>query len=389
MINSLLQGYDLAVKSALYNKFASILEIDTHYEIDLVNLVDNSIIILGNFASGFPAGDNVDIQSSTDNDGTYTVVSVAYADGKTTIVLTETLSSTTADGTIYRSEETNINLGVFQFPKEGAQRFAAEKRGETFLEFINFWRMGASFSWARNRTPLARRGMWLDIDGSGKNTTHVKAVPIDLNYNAWFWSKDLDKIYKVIEDYVFWQQNDPKISVLYNDIYELRPDIHFGEIVDESTVAEQYQEGIIYVYKMPIKVDGWVLKGDSFKTIHKIKVTFYDKNDITDYSEIIVEDTDQDTEMEAALRFFSRAVYNISSVDRSAHSIGIVGNFEADFAIGDKITIWNSSTDPITQKSNDGTYTIASDGAVYVGDKTIVVVDEVLNSSIADGTIYK
>jgi len=294
MADSILQGYDLAVKVALYSKFATILGIDTQ-----------------------------------------------------------------------------------------SQRVAAEKRGETFLEFINFWRMGASFSWARNRTPLSRRGMWLNnVSSKGLQTVHVKAVPVDLNYNAWFWSKDLDKIYQVIEDYVFWQQNSPKVSLTYDDTYELTPDIHFGEIVDESTVGEQYSQGITYVYKMPIKVDAWVLKGLSSKLIHKIKVTFYDKDDITDYSEIIVEDSNQDTEMEAALRFFSRAIYDISSINLVQNSITISGNFVDDFAAGDKITIWNST-------DNNGIYTIASAAATYVNSQTIVVVDEALSSTTADGTIYK
>ena len=66
MANTLLQGYDLAVKAALYNKFASHLGIDTE-------------------------------------------------------------SSIEAD---------NINLGIQQYPKEVAQRIIAEKRGETYLEFV-------------------------------------------------------------------------------------------------------------------------------------------------------------------------------------------------------------------------------------------------------------
>jgi len=313
MSNSFLQGYDLAVKTILYNRFASILGIDT--------------------------------QSS--------------------------------------SKEENINLGVFQFPKEVAQRISAQKRSQTYLEFINFWRMSASFSWSRNRTPLSRRGMWIaNTEAAKLNTVHVEAVPIDLNYNAWFWSKDLNKIYQVIEDYIFWQQDNPKISLLYNDLYELTPDLHFGEIVDESTIGEQYTEGVIYTYKMPIKLDAWVLKSTSVKTIHKIKVTLYDKDDVTDYSEIITEDSNQDTEMEAALRFFSKAIYDIFSISLVDNSITISGNFVSDFVVGDKITI-QGSTD------NNNVYTVASAGATYVDSQTKVVVDETLASEIADGTIYK
>ena len=308
MSDSFLQSYDLAIKTILYDKFASILGIDT--------------------------------QSS--------------------------------------SEEDNINLGVIQFPKEVAQRVAAEKRGETFLEFINFWRVGASFSWARNRTPLSRRGLWITTSEDGADTIQVKATPIDLSYDAWFWSKDLDKIYQVIETYVFWQQDNPNISLLYNDTYELTPDLHFGEIVDESTVPDQYSQGVMYVYRMPIKLDAWVLKDLSFKTIYKIKFTLRDKDEVTDYEEIIVEDSDQNTELEAALRFSREAIYNIHEINLSNNSMSILGSFAADFAEGQKIKIADST-------DNDGGYTVAS--ASYVDAKTVVIVDEALVSATADGII--
>jgi hypothetical protein len=309
MANSLLQGYDLAIKAVLYSKFASILGIDTESSV----------------------------------------------------------------------EDQNINLGIFQFPKDVAKRIAAEKRGQTYLEFINFWRRGASFSWERNRSPLSKRGLW--VSSQDGTTTHVKATPIDLRYDAWFWSKDLDKIYKVMEDYVFWQHEYPKVTLLYNDLYELTPDLHFGEIVDESVVAEQFEQGIEYIYRMPITLDGWVLKGDAFKIISKIKVTFYDKDDVTDYEEIIVEDSNQNTELEAALRFFSKAIYEINAVSLLDNSISIRGNFVSDFSIGQKISVWNST-------NNNGNYTISSAGATYANGLTKIVVDETLVSETADGTIY-
>lgn len=309
-MDSFLCSYDLAIKTVLYSKFASILGIDT--------------------------------QSS--------------------------------------SEETNINRGIFQIPRSVAPRIAAEKRGQTFLEFINFWRVGASFSWARNRTPLSRRGMWTATSADGADSIHVKAIPIDLSYDAWFWSKDLDKIYQVIEEYVFWQQDNPNISLLYNDKYELTPDLHFGEIVDESTVGEQFEQGIIYVYRMPIKLDAWILKGLSFKTIYKIRLTVRDKDEITNYEEIMIEDSDQDTELEAALRFSREAIYNIYDIDLSNRSIGILGSFADDFTVGQRIKIVDST-------DNDNVYTVASASYVDEMNKTVVIVDEALVSATVDGTI--
>ena len=312
-MDSLLYSYDLAIKYALYNKFASILEID---------------------------------QSS--------------------------------------SEEDNINLGVFQVPKAVAQRVAAEKRGQTYLEFINFWGVGASFSWSRNRTPLSRRnrGMWVATSKDGADTVQIRAVPIDLSYDAWFWSKDRDKIYQVIEDYVFWQQDDPNILIRYNDEYDLTPDLHFGEIVDESTVPEQYSQGVIHVCRMPIKLDAWILKKDpSFsKTIYKIRLTIRDKDEVTDYGEIMIEDSDQNTELEAALRFSREAIYNIYEVDPSTNSISILGSFADDFTEGQRIKIVDSV-------DNDDIYTVVRASYVDETDITAVTVDEALDSAMVDGLV--
>ena len=81
----------------------------------------------------------------------------------------------------------NINKGVVQIPVEIAMRELAEKRGETFLEFINFWRVGTSPSMSRQRTPAARRGLYVaNTDDDKSGTIHIKAMPIDLNYNIWF-----------------------------------------------------------------------------------------------------------------------------------------------------------------------------------------------------------
>lgn len=279
------------------------------------------------------------------------------------------------------SEIINMNLGVFQIPKDAALRIAAEKRGETFLEFINYWRAGAAFSWARNRTSVSRRGFQVTTSEDGADSIHVKAVPIDLSYNAWFWSKDLDKIYQVIEKYIFWQQNNPNITLTYNDAFELKPDLHFGEIVDESTIGEQFSKGIIYVYRMPIQLDAWIFDSDTTsKVIHKIRLTLRDQDEITNFPEIYVEDSDQDTEMEAALRFSRAAIYNISAVDLDGNSIGILGSFATDFVADQKIKIVDST-------DNDDIYTIVEATYDSGTDTTTVIVAEALTSATADGTV--
>lgn len=274
----------------------------------------------------------------------------------------------------------NINKGVVQCPQSIALREIAEKRGETFLEFINFWRMTTSPSWSRQRTPVARRGFYAATDDEDKtDTKHIKAMPVDLNYNVWFWSKDLDKVYQCIEEYVFWQQNDPNLILNYDNKYQLELDLHFGEIVDESSIEEKYTTGILFIYKLPIKIDGWIFKGVSYKTIKKIIFTGYDKDDVTNCLEIVVEDTDQNTELEAALRMFRRNLYGILEIELPS-TIVIPGNFADNFSVGDKI-IWENST------SNDGIYTVVS--ATDVSNNTKIVVAETIASSVANGDIYK
>jgi len=279
------------------------------------------------------------------------------------------------------SQEENINKGIVQIPKEIALRAIAEKRGANFLEFINFWRVGTGPSWNRQRTVVARRGLWMSESDDKVTTIHVKGQPVDLNYNVWFWSKDLDKVYQVIEEYIFWQQNNPKITILYDDKWELTPDLHFGEIVDESTVPEQYERGLIFVYKMPIKIDGWVLKGLSFKTITKVILKVYDKDDVTSYSEIVVEDSDQNKELEAALRMFSRALYAIYSVDLSNNSVTLPDDRSSDFSIGDEVFIENST-------SNNGVYTV-SNVALSEGRTVLTLVESLESDSGAFGNLYK
>jgi len=279
------------------------------------------------------------------------------------------------------SEEGNINEGIVQAPKEVALRAVSEKRGEDFLEFINFWRMSTSPSWSRQRTPVARRGLWLaNTDNNKTDTTHVKAVPADLNYNVWFWSKSLDKVYQCIEEYMFWQHDDPNLKLKYNDLYEIEPDLHFGEIVDESTVDDMYSRGLIFTFKMPIKIDAWILKGLSFKTINKIVLTMYDKDSVTDYSEIVVEDSYQDVELEAFLRMFRKKLYAILGIDLENNSIIIPNDRVSDFTIGETIFVRNST-------ANNGMYTVVSTS--FVDPNTEVKVLEPLVDDTANGNIYK
>jgi len=279
-------------------------------------------------------------------------------------------------GTILGIDGLPMKQGVIQCPDEIALREFAERRGENFLDFISFYRTTAAPSWSRQRSVLATRGVWL---AEGVN---VKAQPIDIGYFATFWSKDLDKLYEAIEEYAFWQHDYPKINLEYGDgEYPIQPDLHFGDITDESTYYEKYETGTIFAFRMPIKIDGWVLKsstGDAF--VEKIRITVYDSDDVEDYTTIYVEDDSQDTELVAALKLLRRHIYDIKASDISEKSVTLSGDWVSEFTIGDTVFIQGST-------SNNGVYTLVS--ATLSDEDTILVFNEAISDAVGDGVVYK
>jgi hypothetical protein len=223
----------------------------------------------------------------------------------------------------------------------------------------------------------------MDKDADKRLLTNIKAQPVDLLYNVWFWSKDWEKLNLCMENYIFWQQENPKVLVSYDigdDKYPItiRPDLHFGDIVDESTYPEKYEVGTKFIIRMPIKMDGWVFKSTTLKPIRKIRLTVYDKDNVTDYSEII--GSNPNVELEQALRFFRKLIYNVIAVGIPDNSVTIAGKYGIDFSVEGKIIIRDST-------GNDGMYTVFS---VSQGiDSTVLVVEEPLSSSVVDGVIQK
>lgn len=213
---------------------------------------------------------------------------------------------------------TSVNEGVVLYPKEIALREMAEKREEVAVEMISLWKVRIAPDWKRMRTPVARRGMLMNyVNTSTKlNIGSVKAVPVALGYNVWFWTHYRERFNQIAERYLFWQQDNPnlnlQLTVTYTDNgdvsasgYPVEFDIHFGELTDESIVVNKYDEGQYFVLNTPITIDGWAFVTGVIPTAATIKLTIYDKNDLTtldEYSEIIVEDSSQDVELEVALK---------------------------------------------------------------------------------------
>lgn len=177
-------------------------------------------------------------------------------------------------------ELTNLNKDTALWPKEVALRKIAEKRSKTTMEFINVWRNRTYPAWDRVRSPLARHGMLMKFknEEDREQIDLLKAQPIDLEYDFWIWTKDLDKLQRAVETYLFWQFNDPNLNLSYNNLYPIELDLHFGEVEDESPVEELYSKGLYFVSRFPLKVDGWVMLPSSVRTVKRIVITLYDES---------------------------------------------------------------------------------------------------------------
>ena len=274
-----------------------------------------------------------------------------------------------------------INQGVVLCPKGIVLRYLAEKRTQLFLEFINIYRSSVSFSWARQRTVVSRRGYHaLRPDGT---TETIKADAVDLNYNMWFWSNSLDKVNLCAEKYLQWIQEVPKIVLTYNDVYNLNPDLIFeGPVVDESRIEELYRAGKVWTFRMPLKIEAWLPKsGGLVEKIEKIRVTFYEKDEVANYVDIVVEDSNQDTSLAEALRMFRANLYRIIGVDKINKTFVVACDRTADFEESAKIIVENTT-------KNNGMYTIVS--AMYSESEvvTFVKVVESIPDETVEGNLY-
>jgi hypothetical protein len=205
---------------------------------------------------------------------------------------------------------TSINAGVVHYPTEIAQREVAEKRGLAQLEFINIWRTSTAPNLNRQRTPAARRGLNLGIVDSSGHVVNVKAQPVELEYEVTFWSLDKEKINLITEEYIFWQQTLPNLNLLLDDTIPLKYYLKFGPLTDRSSIATKYELGQYHVFGCPVTVEGWVydLTATSYGIIEKIILTCYDKDEVVNYEEIIVADSNQDVEKAATLKLFERVI---------------------------------------------------------------------------------
>lgn len=276
----------------------------------------------------------------------------------------------------------SINKGVVLCPKAIALRYVSEKRGQDYLEFINVHRRSISFSWPRNRTVVARRGLRYQL--SDGTIATIKADAVDLDYDVWVWSQDLDKVNLCVEKYIQWQHETPQLQIVYESDFTLNPILQFSPVVDDSRIEDVFDTGKYWVFRIPIHVEGWLPKdpGQQIGRANKIRLTMYDKDSVTSYSEIITPGSDQNTALEAALRLFRASLYGIVEASPTAKTFSIYDDRASEFTAGNKIQVQDST-------DNDEMYTVVSATYDSDNDLTVITVSETLVSSTADGDIYR
>ena len=114
---------------------------------------------------------------------------------------------------------------------------------------------------------------------------NVKAVPAEMNYTCWVWSRDNGKVQQCIRDYLFWQHTTPNLLLTINldenaetpILQNLELDLHFTGITDESTVETQYDNGLYYVAGLGVKLDGWEFDVVQSKVAIRLGGLIFDK----------------------------------------------------------------------------------------------------------------
>jgi len=283
--------------------------------------------------------------------------------------------------TLAAQTEDAINKGVVLCPKGIARRWVAEKRGQTFLDFINIYRTKMMFSWKRQRTVVARRGFY--ATGEDGQVYNLKANPVDLTYNMWFWSNSLDKVMQCVEKYIQWQHDDPKVVLSFNGLWEMNPDLEFAYAVDESYIEDVFNLGKIFCYRMDVGVQGWLIESSdpTSNIISKIRLTTYDKDDLESFADIVVDGASQDTELADALRMFRANLYGIVEVDSEAQTFSVYEDQTGDFVENKQFIVENST-------ENNEMYTVVSSSYDAVTNLTVVLVSEEIAGDTANGNIY-
>ena len=222
----------------------------------------------------------------------------------------------------------------------------------------------------------------MTVQAEGEDVETITAVPADMDYTFWVWSRDLDALNDCVETFLFWTQTNPKLAMTLDDKYSLNYDLRFGRSRDESPLDAMYDKGKYFVKGFQFTLEGWLFQtGVAAEEFSKIRVECFDSQQLetTEYSEIIVDDSNYNSELHDALLMFQARLYGIGTIDTTTGVIGIPGSFSSDFADSSQFFLENST-------GNNGKYTVAS--VSYDGTYTNITVNGTLTDDTVDGNLY-
>jgi hypothetical protein len=104
-----------------------------------------------------------------------------------------------------------------------------------------------------------------------------KCVPADMTYAITFWTAERVNMDKFLEEFMFWQQDDPNIDLFYDDNKPLEMDVIVHPAVerDDSKIVNMYKEGKYWKHTIYITVEAWIIKGLAVKTAKTIILDIY------------------------------------------------------------------------------------------------------------------
>jgi hypothetical protein len=152
------------------------------------------------------------------------------------------------------------------------------------MEFMNLWREPPNLNEALANSPVAMRAKGFGVcDPNDPSISgRAMAIPVILPYTVRVWSKSLEKICLVEEEWLLWKYRDPTLdiyaSVLGNTI-PLRGNLHFGKISDGSQVANKFADGRYYSVSLSVALHAYVFRFVEFPAITTITVRLFNSSD--------------------------------------------------------------------------------------------------------------
>lgn len=189
-----------------------------------------------------------------------------------------------------------VNKDILYAPDELAFRMRAEKDGRKITtdsegliqptdkytaDFMNVWCTSIDFSWERQRTSVARSGIgsnYSDVTPGGKEKAVIqRAVPVDMTFSVSLWTKYRENVEHFIQEFMFWQQDNPNIELFYDEDKKMEFDVKIGPRVeyDDLSVKQQFLEGKYWKYTFSFVVEVWVVKGQAVRTALHIILDMY------------------------------------------------------------------------------------------------------------------